>query len=403
LKTISEPLKKFILIGLSIFIYKIVFIAYAYTFNQTQYNLFNQSYYTASILILFGALGFNIAQTRIPIKPLAIFFLAAVNLVMTYSILHLISNPFSEITEIIPVIIYSIFSAVGGVLTFKLLFDGKYQIYFWVMLIFAAAHFMIIPAVVFLNVSIFPALSLLIIIWFFAVYGFFDKEVSDSKNYTEYFKVGFSAFVINSAVSLGLAGDKFIVNHFFTVDIANTYTFAWGLTAPIFYIGNLIEKYLYAEPKPDKSRILKKGFIFSLLLISAYTLGIVTVVKFFPSLLPATISKELFGSIFIFMITGYSLYVILHFPINTYLFKVTGTKKQKIISVYFTFIILFFVFVFYYIVNNPFEITYQMLLAAVWFYIFLLLVVKSFIIFKGKESDSDKNDEIISGEIQGIP
>ncbi len=403
MKTISEPLKKFILIGLSIFIYKIVFIAYAYTFNQTQYNLFNQSYYTASILILFGALGFNIAQTRIPIKPLAIFFLAAVNLVMTYSILHLISNPFSEITEIIPVIIYSIFSAVGGVLTFKLLFDGKYQIYFWVMLIFAAAHFMIIPAVVFLNVSIFPALSLLIIIWFFAVYGFFDKEVSDSKNYTEYFKVGFSAFVINSAVSLGLAGDKFIVNHFFTVDIANTYTFAWGLTAPIFYIGNLIEKYLYAEPKPDKSRILKKGFIFSLLLISAYTLGIVTVVKFFPSLLPATISKELFGSIFIFMITGYSLYVILHFPINTYLFKVTGTKKQKIISVYFTFIILFFVFVFYYIVNNPFEITYQMLLAAVWFYIFLLLVVKSFIIFKGKESDSDKNDEIISGEIQGIP
>ena len=203
MKTISESLKKFILIGLSIFIYKAVFIAYAYTFNQTQYNVFNQSYYTASILILFGALGFNIAQTRIPIKPLTIFFFATINIVITYCILHLISNPFSDITEIIPVIIYSIFSAVGGVLTFKLLFDGKYQIYFWVMLIFAAAHFMIIPAVIFFNVSIFPALSLLIIIWFFAVYGFFDKEVSDKKNYTEYFKVGFSAFVINSAVSLG--------------------------------------------------------------------------------------------------------------------------------------------------------------------------------------------------------
>ena len=403
MKTISESLKKFILIGLSIFIYKAVFIAYAYTFNQTQYNVFNQSYYTASILILFGALGFNIAQTRIPIKPLTIFFFAAINIVITYCILHLISNPFSDITEIIPVIIYSIFSAVGGVLTFKLLFDGKYQIYFWVMLIFAAAHFMIIPAVIFLNVSIFPALSLLIIIWFFAVYGFFDKEVSDKKNYTEYFKVGFSAFVINSAVSLGLAGDKFIVNHFFTTDIANTYTFAWGLTAPIFYIGNLIEKYLYAEPKPDKSRILKKGFIFSLILISAYTFGIVTVVKFFPSLLPASISKELFGSIFIFMITGYSLYVILHFPLNTYLFKVTGVKKQKTISIYFTFIILFFVFVFYYIINNPVDITYQMLLATVWIYIFLLLTVKALIIFKGKENDSSKTDEMIPEEIQEIP
>ncbi len=403
MKTIPDSLKKFILIGLSIFLYKSVFIAYAYALNQEQYNLFNQSYYTASLLILFGALGFNIAQTRIPIKPLTIFFFVVINIVITYSIIHLISNPFLNITEIIPVIIYSAFCAVGGVLSFKLLFDGKYQKYFWVMFMFAAAHFLIIPAVIFFNVSIFPALSLLIVIWFFAVYGLFDKKVSDNKNYTEYFKVGFSAFVINSAVSLGLAGDKFIINHFFTTDIANTYTFAWGLTAPIFYIGNLIEKYLYAEPKPDKTRILKKGFIYSLLLISTYTFGIITVVKFFPSLLPASISAEIFGSIFIFMITGYSLYVILHFPLNTYLFKVTSIKKQKTISIYFTFIILFFVFVFYYIVNNPVRITYQMLLATVWIYIFILLIVKALIIFNGKESEPGQKDEIIPEESQTIP
>ena len=216
MKTSTESLKKFILIGLSIFLYKSVFIVYAYTFNPVQYNLFNQSYYTASLLILFGSLGFDIAQTRIPIKTLTIFLFITFNIVITYSILHLISSPFSDISEIIPVIIYSTFTAVGGVLNFKLLFDGKYQKYFWVMLLFAIAHFMIIPAVLFFNVSIFPALCVFIIIWFFVVYRIFDKEVSDNKNYNEYFKIGFSAFVINSAVSLGLAGDKFIVNHFFT-------------------------------------------------------------------------------------------------------------------------------------------------------------------------------------------
>jgi hypothetical protein len=271
------------------------------------------------------------------------------------------------------------------------------------MLLFAIAHLMIIPAVIFFNVNIFPALSVFIIIWFFVVYRKFDKEVSDNKNYNEYFKIGFSAFVINSAVSLGLAGDKFIVNHFFTTDIANAYTFAWGLTAPIFYIGNLIEKYLYAEPKPDKNRILKKGFLFSLLLISVYTIGIISVIKFFPSLLPGSVSNEIFGSIFTFMITGYSLYVIFHFPLNTYLFKVTGTGKQKTISFYFSFIILIFAFVFYYIVNNTFEFNYQLLLIAVWIYIVTLLIVKAIIIFKGKENNSAEIDEIIPEEMKEIP
>lgn len=338
-----------------------------------------------------------------PIKSFTIFLFISINIFITYSVLHLISKPFSEIAEIIPVIIYSIFSAVGAVLNFKLLFDGKYQKYFWVMLLFAIAHFMIIPAVLIFQVSIFPVLCVFIIIWFFIVYRIFDKQLIYNKKYNEYYKIGFSAFVINSAVSLGLAGDKFIVNHFFTTDIANAYTFAWGLTAPIFYIGNLIEKYLFAEPKPDKNRILKKGFIFSLLLVSAYTVGILIVVNFFPSLLPGSVSNEIFGSIFTFMITGYSLYVIFHFPLNTYLFKVSDTRKQKTISVYFFFIILVFAFVFYYIINNTIEFNYQLLLAAVWIYIFTLLIVKALIIFRGKENNTAGTDEIIPEVMKEIP
>ena len=403
MKTIPESLKKFILIGLSLFLFKSVLIVYAYAFNQIQYNLFNQSYYTASLLILFGSLGFDIAQTRIPIRTAVLFLFVISNIIITYTILQLVSNPFSEIAIIIPIIIYSTFSAVGGVLNFRLLFYGKYQTYFWVMFVFAVAHLLVIPAVILFKTGIFPVLSVFVVIWFVIVYRLFDKEYSKNKIYTDYYKIGFAAFVINSAVSLGLAADKFIVNHFFTTEIANAYTFAWGLTAPIFYIGSLIEKYLYAEPKPDKNRILKKGFLFLLLLISLYTGGIITVISFFPSILPGSVSKEIFGSIFVFMITGYSVYVVLHFPLNTYLFKVMHVGKQKTISLYFSFIILIFAFVFYYITNYSVQFNYQMLLIAVWVYIFILLITKALIIFKGSNNNSQNAEEIIPDELKEIP
>ncbi|HMN50392.1 MAG TPA: hypothetical protein PKD67_14710 [Ignavibacteriaceae bacterium] len=403
MKTIPESIKKFILIGLSLFLFKSVLLAYAYAFNPEQYNLFNQSYYTASLLILFGSLGFNISQTRLPVKTTTIFFFITVNTIITYFILHLISKPFQSIEEIIPIIVYSVFVAAGGVLNFKLLFDGKYQKYFWVMLIFAAAHFMIIPAVLFFNVSIFTFLALFTIIWFIIVFKLFDTSISVNKSYSDYYKIGFSAFVINSAVSLGLAGDKFIVNHFFATDIANAYTFAWSLTAPIFYIGNMIEKYLFAEQKPDKTRILKKGFLFSVILISIYSFGIIIIITFFPELLPDSISKEIFKQIFIFMITGYSVYVIFHFPLNTYLFKVIETSRQKTISIYFSFIILLFAGVFYYIINYATLIDYRTLLITVWIYIFILLIVKAVIIFKGKVNYFKRPDDIITDEIQEIP
>lgn len=387
MKTTSEFLKKFILIGLSLFAYKSVLIVLAYALNQGQYNIFNQAYYTASILILFGSLGFDIAQTRIPVSKRMIFLFVSVNIIITYFILHLFSHPFTNYYEIFPIVIYSVFISVGGILNFKLLFDGNYKKYFLILLLLTAMHLMIIPGVIYLHISIFVLLSLCGISWFISAYWLFDKKISNNIRIIDYYSIGFSAFIINSAVSLGLAADKFIVNHYFNTDIANSYTFAWGLTAPIFYIGTLIEKYLFAEKNPEKSKILKKGFILSLTLVICYSAGILSIINFYPSLLPLSISKEIFHNIFIFMITGYSVYVILHFPINTYLFKVLDVKKQKTISVYFTLIILFFILVFYYLINSNTSFTYQILLITVWIYIFTLLTVKTIIMFRKKNSE----------------
>ncbi len=398
----SDSIKKFILLGLSFFLFKSVLIVFAYVFSKEQYNLFNQSYYTASLVILFGTLGFDISQARIPIKTLSIFSVVLINIIFAYVILHLISNPFNDLSDIVSIIIYSLFSTVGGILNFKLLFDGKYERYFLIMLLFAIAHFAIIPVVLVLHFNIFKSLAVFTVIWFLVVYRLFDNEKNAKNKIDQYYKIGFSAFVINSAVSLALAGDKFIANHFFTLDIANAYTFAWGLTAPIFYIGTLIEKFLYAEQKPDKTKILKNGFSLSLSLVLIYTAGIILITRLFPSILPGSINKDIFNQIFIFMITGYSIYVIFHFPLNTYLFKVIDIEKQKRISFYFTIIIIVFAGVFYYIINYKPDITYNYLLLIIWFYIFILLAVKSVIMFLKKQPNDSGSETVISNDIQEI-
>lgn len=403
MKLNNESIKKFFLIGLSLFLFKSVLIAFAYLLNEEQYNLFNQSYYTSSLLILFGSLGFNIAQTRIPVNSVKLMLFVSINTIIAFTLLHIISSPFQNAEEIIPVLLYCIFISVSGILNFKILFSGDYKKYFYILLSLTSVHLLSIPITKLFDLQMFPVLSASVVVWFIFTFRFFDKEFNTNFSSIEYFKIGFSAFVINSAVSLGLAGDKFIVNHFFTADIANAYTFAWSLTAPIFYIGTLIEKYLFAEQKPDRNKILKKGFLLSTILITTYSLSIILAVQLFPFLLPDSVSKDIFKSIFNFMITGYSTYVIFHFPLNTYLFKVIDTPRQKTISKYFLIVILIFIAVFYSIVNIPVAINYRTLLSIVWVYIFLLLIIKAVIIFRTKQSKNTYPTEIITEEIQEVP
>lgn len=403
MKTKPDSIKKFVTIGLSLFVYKSVLLAFAYFLSKEDYNLFNQSYYTASIIILFAALGFNISQTRIPLSTVKIFLLVSLNSLITFVVLYSFTNSFINTSKIIPVFIYSVIVSTGGVLNFRLLFQGKYQTYFLIMIMLAFSHFAVIPFVILFNLDTFFVLSILVLIWFAASYNFFDKSYKKDIPVTEYYKVGFSAFIINSAVSLGLAGDKFIVNHYFTTDIANAYTFAWGLTAPIFYIGNMIEKYLFAEEKPGKEQILIKGLWLSIFLIAAYGAIIISVVIFYPAVLPESISKQIFTNIFVFMISGYSVYVILHFPLNSYLFKVADTSQQKTIAAYFSAIIIAFLFVFYFLINIPSGISYRALLISIWTYIFILLIVKALIIFKGRNNISADSGQIIPEDIKEIP
>jgi hypothetical protein len=226
-------------------------------------------------------------------------------------------------------------------------------------------------------------MPLVAVSWFLVGIPKYIKHLAATPgNFKQFYKIGISAFVINSAVSLALAADKYFVNHFFSLEIANSYTFAWGLTAPMFYIGVIIEQFLFSEANPSKSNILKRGLILSTAFVIIYAVTLLVVINLFPGLLPESVNYNYVLSILTLMITGYSVYVIFHFPVNAYLFKSLGTEKQKSISIIFSIIIFAFVILYGTIMQGVIEINYVWLLIITWSYIFTLLITKIFIMFR---------------------
>jgi hypothetical protein len=285
--------------------------------------------------------------------------------------------------EIISILIYCLFISISGIYVFHLLFTGRYRVYATLTLLYSALHLLIIPAILFLQVSLFSILPVVAVLWFFIGYPKFIKQnLFSLNNFKEFYKIGVSAFVINSAVSLALAADKYFVNHFFSVETANSYTFAWGLTAPMFYIGVLTEQYLFSEANTSKSNILRHGFILVTALVTFYAAAMMGGITLFPNLIPDSVNYSTMLKIFTMMISGYSVYVIIHFPVNVYLFKSLGTGKQKTISIYFSIIISVYILLYIMILQGIFKIDYILLLAITWSYIFTLLITKIILMFR---------------------
>jgi len=335
------------------------------------------------MVILFGSLGFNIAVTRININIKLVSASVLLSTLLAYLFLQITSSPFENVFEIISILIYCLFISLSGIYVFHLLFTGRYRDYATLTLLYSALHLLIIPAILFIQVRLFSILPVVAILWFVIGYPKYIKQnESTLKNFKEFYKVGISAFIINSAVSLALAADKYFVNHFFSVETANSYTFAWGITAPMFYIGVLIEQYLFSETNTSKTNILRHGFILSTSLVILYGISMLAVVNFLPGLIPISVDYNLVLKISTLMITGYSIYVVFHFPVNAYLFKSLGTGKQKTISLAFSIIISAYLVLYILILQGIVGIDYVWLLIITWSYIFTLLVTKILIMFR---------------------
>jgi len=383
-------IKKLVLLGFAVASTKIMLLLFAYFFDAENYNQFNQIYYTASMVILFGSLGFNIAITRVNLSLKLVTASVLLMILTAYLFLQIFSAPFENVFEIVSILIYCLFISLAGIYVFHLLFSGRYRDYAILTLFYSALHLLIIPAILFLKLSLFSVLPVIAFLWFLIGSPKYIRQKDSSfRNLKEFYKIGISAFVINSAVSLALAADKYFVNHFFAVETANAYTFAWGLTAPMFYIGVLIEQYLFSETNTSKSNILRRGFIMVTVFVTFYAAAMIAAIYLFPNIMPASVDHATVLKIFTLMISGYSVYVILHFPVNAYLFKALGTGKQKTISLYFSIIISVYILLYVLILQGIVIIDYVWLLAFTWSYIFTLLITKIILMFRkdiGKES-----------------
>lgn len=379
----------FFLIGTTIVSQKIILLLIAYFFTEIQYNTFNRMYYTASILIIFGSLGFGFAVCRINTTVKTVLLGVLFNIIITFAVLSFLSEPFTNVYHILSVFVYSLFSSVGGIFTFQHLFQGRIKNHVLLMLANAALHLSIIPFVILLDADIFLILPFVTLTWFIIGYrGFRKYNDNESKNkikikneFESLYKIGITTFIINSAVSLALVADKYIVNHYFPVETANAYTFSWGLIAPIFYIGNLIEKLIYGATSNESFKVFSKAFVIMLLLIAMYSVSLVSLISFLPGVIPSAINAALLLKILTFMITGYAVYSVINFPVNGYLFKFAETSKQKTVAAAYI-VTVIVVTALLLIFSDGTELTdYHTLLILIWSFIFSLLIIKTIVVF----------------------
>ena len=389
-RKIPDIFLRFVLIGSTLFSNKIILILFAYFLSEIQYNLFNKAYYTASILILFGTLGFDFAINRINFSLKTVFIAVLVNVLFSIMILYFVSEPFTNLFQLISVFIYSLFASLGGIFAFQHLFQGRIKTYLNLMLINALLHLSIVPFITILEADIFFLFPLITFFWFMIGFpGFIKKNSSGGKNFVVLYKLGLSTFVINSAVTFALVSDKYLVNHNFPIETANAYTFAWGLIVPLLYIGNVVEKLIYGSTSKDEVQVFKKSFLLLLVLVIAYSISLLAVVNLIPSALPKSIDYLQLKQIINYMIIGYSLFAVINFPVNGFLFKFAETFKQKKIAIAYTVTIFLFSILFI-VFNGGTALTqYQTLLMVIWTFIFLLLIIKTAIVFLPLRKTSD--------------
>ncbi|MHB8581113.1 MAG: hypothetical protein ACYDA4_14825 [Ignavibacteriaceae bacterium] len=381
---------QFTWIGASIFASKVYLLFFPYFLNGALYNQFNKFYYTASLIILFGSFGFNISASLLKFNKRNVLIGVLLNSVITLIVLTLISQNHATIAFLLSVLIYSVISSFIGIYAFKILFEGNYKKSTIITFIVSFSNILIIPLLLIAHTTIEISLitaSLVALILSYKIILKHDLSTNEKGNFKNLYEVGLSAFIINNVIPFALITDKYFANHYFNIPTANAYTFAWSLTAPIFYIGNLIEKMIYSSEAKNTFKAFRNSFSLIFLMIMLYNAFLIIGLNYFPFLLPKSIDIVLLKKVVYFMTAGYSIYVIFHFPINGYLFKYAKILIQEKIAIAFAIFTTIYIAALFLFNRLVIISQYQQLLIAVWVFIFSLLIIKIFLMLKGVENN----------------
>ena len=323
-----------IIIGFSFVLMKSFNLMLPYFLDAESYNSFNKVFYYASLISTIGVLGFTYAITQINLNKLLIVLLVFCNIIIGFIIVHSFSGIDVSLFNIFNILIISFSTILFNIYNFQLLFTSKTIKYFLTVVILSFAHYLGLGLSIYLKADLIFLFGLTSIGGVAFSFYFFERgAVSNYKQIGKFYKIGLSTFIINSSAGMILMADKFFANNIFEIEVANAYTFAWAIVAPIFYLGNIAEKNIYAasDKKSLKGAVLNSIWLVLFGLI-AYFLFVYTFVSQFPNYLPKSIDLELFSDIIIIMFLGYSIFVLFHFPINGVLFKFNLHDSQKYTS-----------------------------------------------------------------------
>lgn len=378
----STSFKNLTLITISLIVLKSFNLVIPYLLNKNEYNEFNKVFYYASLISTLGTLGFTYAITQINIHPAILSVLVLINIFAGLFIMRFFFGVINTPYELLIVTLIAFTSIIFFVYNFELLFHSQILKYTLTIFIFSGMHytaiifFKLFAGDILLFYGIGGLLGLILSLHFFNLGG-----VSKTAAVQKFYKFGLSTFIINSAAGMALMADKFFANNFFSIDVANAYTFSWALVAPLFYLGNIAEKNIYAV---SPSHSVKKSFYFSFFIIITgillYGGMLYGISNFYKFLLPGSINVQLFSKIISVMIIGYAVYIILHFPINGILFKLNLHTVQKYSAILnLTAILIFVIAYFTKEIIIPKD-DYIALLFLVWGFLLLITVPKILLI-----------------------
>ena len=337
----KEYIKNTFIIAISFVLLKSFNLVLPYFLDKVSYNEFNKVFYYASLISTIGTFGFTYAITQINIAPFIFSLLVFGNIIISFFLVYVLGGVEVSIGNAFIIFLISFSAILFSVYNFRLLFFSKTNKYFISIVIISLSYFIALAVSFFVGIKLLFMYGILGLFGLIISFRLFDLgNIKDFRKLKKFYKLGFSTFIINSAAGMILMADKFFANNFFSVDVANSYTFAWALVAPIFYLGNIAEKNIYAaENKKSIKNALFNSFVLIAFGLIIYSFLIFFITNKFSNVLPNTIDVSLFKNIFMYMIIGYSLFIFFHFPINGILFKMNFHDSQKLTSYAYIFII----------------------------------------------------------------
>jgi len=375
----KDSIKQIFTIGLTVITPRIPILLAAYILSKENYFLFNKYYYAATMIVMISSFGFEFAISYTKTKYSLLFGSILVNVCIVAIVTYFTVIENISLYKYAAIMLYSFFVASTNVLTFRILYTGKTGIYLFANLIYASVLIIaIVLGKIFSGNGLITGLTLGSALYFFTVLILQkknEKEQFYGHSIKDLYSVGFSPFIIISIVPLLIKADKIIINQNYDNVTANSYTFAWGLIAPIFYIGNVFEKMIYSSEKTAARKTFQSNFLLNMFLITFYSVVIYMLINFTDSLIPNSVSIELVRSISLVMLIGYSVFAIFHFPVNGYLFKYTDKLVPKNIANKYLIAAVIFLAI-YFIFRQTLIANYTRLLFSNFIVLAVLLLIK---------------------------